>query len=95
MTRWSLVLAAQSDSPAAAAALNSLCGLYRQPIYAFLRHRYRHHDAEDLTQGFFAHLLARETLKRAAEKEKGVKPKKGSNHNNAIVSRCFSFRFRF
>jgi RNA polymerase sigma-70 factor (ECF subfamily) len=51
--------------------LEELCGLYWYPIYAFLRRRgYGQHDAEDLTQGFFAKLLDAETL-ATAESEKG------------------------
>ncbi len=71
LTRWSLVRSAQSDAAGAMAALEQLCRLYRQPIFDFIRyrygHRYGHHDAEDLTQGFFAHLIQQETLKRAAQ----------------------------
>jgi RNA polymerase sigma-70 factor (ECF subfamily) len=71
-TRWSLVLAARdSPSPEAAAALARLCEIYWYPIYAFLRRD--HHskeEAEDLTQGFFAHVLRREWLKNVGP-EKG------------------------
>lgn len=73
MTRWTMVLmAAQTDMGGAAAAMEQLCRIYWYPIYAFIRRRrgYRHHDAEDLTQGFFAHLLEHATLKRAA-RDKG------------------------
>ena len=41
-------------------ALAEICTLYWPPVYAFIRSRgYPPHDAEDLTQGVFAKLLAR------------------------------------
>jgi len=71
-TRWSLVLvAADSRNPDAAAALEELCRAYWYPVYAFLRRRgFDPEDAQDLTQGFFAELLEKRTLK-AARKERG------------------------
>ncbi len=60
-THWSVILAAgQRDTPQAAAALEQLCRTYWYPIYAYVR-RQEHspEDAQDLTQDFFAHLLAR------------------------------------
>jgi hypothetical protein len=63
-THWSVVLGAGQGNPAAAVALEQLCRGYWQPVYAFIRRRGSgQHDAEDLTQGFFAHLLEKETLK--------------------------------
>ena len=59
-THWSLVLAVQGESPAAHEALEKLCRAYWRPLYAFVRQQgYRHEEAEDLTQGFFAVLLER------------------------------------
>jgi RNA polymerase sigma-70 factor (ECF subfamily) len=60
-THWSVVLmAGRDDSTQATAALEKLCRTYWYPIYSFLRWRgYDSHDAEDLTQGFFAQLLQR------------------------------------
>ena len=59
-TRWSLVLAAAGDAEAALAAL---CRAYWFPLYAFARRQgVSPHDAEDLTQGFFAHLLGKSAL---------------------------------
>jgi len=60
-THWSLVQAAQlgeaSDSHTRR-ALEELCRTYWYPLYAFVRYRgYPSDEAEDLTQGFFAHLL--------------------------------------
>lgn len=66
-TQWSLVRrAAGFDSPESRAALESLCRRYWFPIYAFVRRRGRSpHDAQDLTQEFFARLLAGESIARA------------------------------
>ena len=67
-TRWNLVLvAAQSQSPEAMrGALADFCQLYWPPIYTFLRRRgCPPDDAQDLTQGFFAHLLQKNSLRRA------------------------------
>ena len=63
-THWSLVLsAAGKGSRPDALALNALCRQYWYPIYAFLRRRgYAPANAQDLTQGFFARLLAKERL---------------------------------
>ena len=60
-TCWSVVLAAgrNEEAPEAAeAALARLCKTYWSPLYGFIRSRgYSVHDAQDLTQGFFAHLI--------------------------------------
>lgn len=71
-TRWSVVLAARDrESPGSAAALEALCRTYWFPLYGLVR-RLGHgpHDAEDLTQEFFARLLAKDYL-RAAAQERG------------------------
>jgi len=63
-THWSVVLAA--SRPLAAGhgdALESLCRTYWYPVYAFIRRKgHSAADAEDLTQEFFARLLAKEWL---------------------------------
>lgn len=71
-TQWNMVLlAGQSDSPESAAALERLCRAYWDPLYFFLLRRgYPQHDAEDLTQAFFARLLERRVV-RAADPERG------------------------
>jgi RNA polymerase sigma factor (sigma-70 family) len=58
-TRWSVIIAAaQDDTGAGKAALAKLCQVYWYPLYVFARrHGYAPHDAQDLTQGFFLHLL--------------------------------------
>jgi len=51
------------SSAEASAALERLCRTYWYPLYAYVRRRgYSQHDAEDLTQGFLAHLLAHSFL---------------------------------
>lgn len=58
-TRWTQVLEARGDSPAARAALSELCAAYYQPVFHFLRHGGRKDDtARELTQAFFARVLA-------------------------------------
>lgn len=71
-THWSVVLTAQrSDSTHAHAALSSLCQTYWYPLYAFVRRQgYGAHDAQDLTQEFFARLLAKNYL-AVVTREKG------------------------
>lgn len=63
-TCWSLVLeASRSADGDGLAALEELCRRYWFPLYAFVRKRGRNHaDAQDLVQGFFAQLLARNDL---------------------------------
>jgi RNA polymerase sigma-70 factor (ECF subfamily) len=71
-TRWSLVCAARDgDSAAASTALAELCSAYWYSLYAFVRRSgHAPADAEDLTQEFFARLLARDFLANVAQ-EKG------------------------
>jgi RNA polymerase sigma-70 factor (ECF subfamily) len=66
-THWSVVLAAgHGGSPQAEAALETLCRNYWYPLYAYVRRRgHTPFDAQDLTQGFFAALLAGNYLARA------------------------------
>ena len=63
-TRWTLVLAARgAASPHAAGAMSELCRIYWYPLYAYVRRRgHDVHEAEDLTQEFFARLLAKDYL---------------------------------
>lgn len=70
-TNWSVVLGAgQDDHPQAAAAMEKLCRTYWYPIYAFIRFRGSDpHQAEDLTQSFFAFLLEREVLKKVNQQK--------------------------
>ncbi len=68
-TRWTLVLAA-GDSDATRCqsneALSELCRIYWRPLYLFLRREgIGAEDAQDLTQGFFAHLIESRVYARA------------------------------
>ena len=70
-TRWSMVLHARGDSAGAQASLAQLCGVYWYPLYAFVRRQgMSGHDAQDLTQEFFARLLAKGWL-GDVERERG------------------------
>ena len=67
-THWSaLLLSAQSQAPGSQAALAELCRLYWYPINAFVRRRGHDVDeAQDLTQGFFLHLLDHKALRQVS-----------------------------
>ena len=71
-TRWTVVLeAAQSRAPGGPEALARVCARYWQPLYGFARWRgYGPEDAQDLVQGFLAHLIERRALRRV-ERSKG------------------------
>src|SRR5271156_6251623 len=70
-THWSMVLRAGGGSAGAEAALSNLCAAYWYPLYAFVRRQGRTaHDAQDLTQEFFAKLLEKNYL-HAASAAKG------------------------
>jgi RNA polymerase sigma factor (sigma-70 family) len=71
-THWSVVLSARDEHASKSEpALEALCRMYWPPLYAFVRRQGRSpHDAQDLTQEFFARLLEKEYLKSVAQ-EKG------------------------
>ena len=71
-THWSIIISAGgSDTTRARDALARLCQTYWYPLYAYVRRRgYSPHDAQDLTQAFFAQLLERQSL-AAADPERG------------------------
>lgn len=71
-THWSVVLSAAAGAgPHAGSALETLCQNYWYPLYAYVRRRgYDAEAAKDLTQEFFAQLLAKRLLT-------GVDPAKG------------------
>jgi RNA polymerase sigma-70 factor (ECF subfamily) len=58
-THWSIVVAAGgADTATAQQALARLCRSYWYPLYSYVRRRgFSPHDAEDLTQEFFARFL--------------------------------------
>lgn len=67
-TLWSAVLLAgrEPDSEAGRRALARLCEAYWYPVYAYIRRRGAGvEDAQDLAQGFFAHILSSEFFSRA------------------------------
>jgi len=80
-THWSVVITAQrTDSARAQAALAKLCQTYWYPLYAFVRRQgYSPHDSQDLTQEFFARLLAKNYLA-------GVAPEKGNFRSFLLAS---------
>jgi RNA polymerase sigma-70 factor (ECF subfamily) len=63
-TQWSLVLRASNrDESEVDVALAELCQRYWLPLYAYVRRRTNDtHEAQDLTQEFFARLLEKQTL---------------------------------
>lgn len=69
-----MVLSAQqgrSASPEALGSLEVLCRQYWPPLYAYVRRGgHTAHDAQDLTQEFFARLLQKDWL-TAADRERG------------------------
>jgi RNA polymerase sigma factor (sigma-70 family) len=73
-THWTVVFAAgrsQTEPEIAEAALAELCQTYWAPLYSFVRSRgYTVHDAQDLTQSFFAYLLEHKIYARV-ERQKG------------------------
>jgi RNA polymerase sigma factor (sigma-70 family) len=73
-THWSVVLAAgetQAEPKIVQAALAELCQTYWAPLYSFVRSRgYIMHDAQDLTQSFFAYLIERKIYARV-DRQKG------------------------
>ena len=80
-TQWSVVLTAQQSDPALAhSALEKLSRTYWTPLYAFVRRRgYSTHDAQDLTQDFFARLLQKNALDQ-------VDPAKGKFRSFLLAS---------
>jgi len=66
-TSWGVVCSLRDQDPEAARrAMTVLCEVYWSPLYAFARRKgLEREEASDLTQGFFLHLLERDTLARA------------------------------
>ncbi len=80
-THWSVVLAAaQGESSTTSAAREEVCRNYWFPLYAYVRRRgYGPEDAKDLTQEFFARLLANHGLAT-------VSPRKGKFRSFLLAS---------
>jgi RNA polymerase sigma factor (sigma-70 family) len=68
-THWTTVLTAgHTPSPQTLAALEKLCQTYWYPLYAFARRRgHAAHDAQDVVQSFFTHLLEHHGLKHVEQ----------------------------
>lgn len=73
-TQWSVIVAAsetKADPEISRAALAQLCQTYWPPLYTYVRARgYPRHDAQDLTQGFFAYLIEHKIYART-DRQKG------------------------
>ena len=66
-----VVTAGEGETRQSQDALQELCQRYWYPLYVFVRRKgHSHSEAEDLTQGFFAHLLTGERL-QLADQTKG------------------------
>lgn len=79
-TLWSVVARAQQNDAESGPALERLCRAYWYPLYAYVRRRgFSPHDAQDLTQEFFARLLARDALRN-------VSPDKGRFRSFLLAS---------
>ena len=77
-----VLTARESDSPDARQALSKLCEIYWLPLYAFIRRQGAdYHEAQDLTQAFFEHLLRRDWLD-------GVDPRKGRFRSFLLSALC-------
>jgi RNA polymerase sigma-70 factor (ECF subfamily) len=65
-THWTRVLQAQGNSTDAKAALSDLCANYYAPVFAFVRRWTNDEEAaRDLTQEFFARVLAKNSIDQA------------------------------
>jgi len=65
-TRWSLILRLRApDNVQSAKALDELCQVYWQPLYAYLRRSGRDiEESKDVVQGFLAQFLSRNGFER-------------------------------
>lgn len=69
-TQWTVILQARNEGePGAAEAMETFARTYWPAIYRYIRREGCHaQDAEDLTQGFYAHLLEKQLLNRVGER---------------------------
>src|ERR1039458_394198 len=75
-TQWTQVLATRGDSPEARQALSDLCAAYYTPVFVLMRRAAPSEEAaRDLTQEFFAQLLARAGLGQV-DREVGRAPRR-------------------
>ncbi len=80
-TQWTLILeAAKQETRDGMLALETLCRRYLPPLLAYARNfGLREHDAEDVTQAFFQHLVQKNLAARAV-------PEHGRFRNFLLVS---------
>jgi len=79
-TEWSVVLAVSANPAQRAHALEKLCRTYWPPIYTYIRCRgNKPHQAQDLTQSFFAALLSRNGLEN-------IRPEQGRFRSFLLAS---------
>lgn len=66
-TNWSQIIAhSQSGDHLARESLDRICRTYWQPVHAIVRMSVRsEHDAQDVTQSFFLHVIERSALEKA------------------------------
>ena len=69
-TRWSLVILAKGDTPAARTALSELCEIYYAPVHGLIKRWSKPDEARDLTHAFFAKILDQHSID-AADPELG------------------------
>ncbi|HVV69996.1 MAG TPA: sigma-70 family RNA polymerase sigma factor [Verrucomicrobiae bacterium] len=75
-----MLTAGDTQSPDSVRALESLCRAYWYPLYGYIRWRgHGAHEAEDLTQAFFAYLLEKKALGK-------VDPAKGKFRSFLLAS---------
>src|SRR5262245_56677691 len=69
-TQWTLIFKAREQgTPGAAEALEEISKAYWAPLFRFIRREgYRRHDAQDLTQEFYRHLLEKNLLEPVTER---------------------------
>lgn len=80
-TMWSMIQGAKTEEEAAQ-GLERLARAYWRPLYVFARQRgVNHEQAADQVQGFFEHLLERETLSSV---------KRGEVRFRSFLLRCFT-----
>src|ERR1700722_12830292 len=96
-THWRIVLkAAQSRAPGGPEALARLCERYWPPLYAFVRHRgCSPEDAQDLVQGFFAHLIERRGLLSVDRSKGRFRSFLLASFQNFIAAEILLFVYRY
>jgi DNA-directed RNA polymerase specialized sigma24 family protein len=87
-TQWTLVFnAADGGSPSNSDALEELCRSYWFPIYVFLRRKgYAEEQSRDLTQSFFARILAKNSLSFACPRKGKFRTFLLSSLNNFLAN---------